>query len=183
MEKTLTRIWNVFLDFELMVLRYIGNIPVHFVRRFFYKLAGIKIGENSTIHMWCNFFNPANIEIGDDTIIGDHAFLDGRTKLTIGSHTDIASSVMIYNSQHNIHDENFTAEVAEVTIADYVFIGPRVIILPGVTIGRGAVIGAGAVVTKNIASGMIVGGVPAVVIGKREIKSYHYRLGRYRLFQ
>lgn len=177
------RVINVFLDFELMLLRWVGHIPIHFKRRWVYKLAGIKIGKGSTIHMWANFFKPSGISIGEDTIIGDHVFLDGRAPLIIGNHVDIASQVLIYNSQHNINDPDFEPEYGFVEIGDYVFIGPRAIILPGVRIGRGAVVAAGAVVTKDVPGFAIVGGVPAQVIGERKLKDPHYRLGRARLFQ
>ncbi len=187
MPKIANRFYNYFLDFELMVLRWISHIPSHSVRKLFYKLAGMKIGKGSVIHMWANFFDPAGISIGSDTIVGDHAFLDGRAALVIGDHVDVASSVMIYNSEHNVHDNDFSVVekvVKEpVKIGDYVFIGPRVIILPGVTIGKGAVIGAGAVVTKNVPDFVIVGGVPAKIIGERQNKNPNYKLGRARLFQ
>lgn len=180
--KAANRIVNIFLDFELMILRWVGHIPLHSVRKLFYSLAGIKIGSGSAIHMWANFFEPSNIKIGNDTIVGDHAFLDGRDKLVIGDHVDIASQVLIFNSEHAINSEDFHAVVAPVEIGDYVFIGPRSIILPGVKIGKGAVIAAGAVVTKDVLEYSIVGGVPAQVIGERKIKDLHYRLGRVRLF-
>lgn len=181
--KVLTRLANYILDCELMVLRWVSHVPSHLIRKIFYSLAGIKLGRGSTIHMWANFFDPTNIEIGSDTIVGDHVFLDGRAKLKIGNHVDIASSVMIFNSEHDLESEEFKARLEPVTIHDYVFIGPRAIILPGLTIGRGAVIGAGAVVTKDVPDFAIVGGVPAKVIGERKNKNPNYKLGRPRLFQ
>lgn len=181
--KVFNRLYNYWLDFELMLLRWVGHIPSHIIRKMFYGLAGIKIGKGTTIHMWANFFDPKNIEIGDDTIVGDHAFLDGRDKLRIGSHVDIASSVMIYNSEHDLSKEDFSAIVAPVEIGDYVFIGPRVIIMPGVKVGDGAVVAGGAVVTKDVSDFSIVGGVPAKVIGERKNKNPDYKLGRARLFQ
>lgn len=181
--KIFNRLINIFLDFELMILRFVGHIPIHSVRKICYLLARVKIGKGSTIHMWCNFFNPAGVTIGEDTIIGDHAFLDGRAPLSIGNHTDIASQVLIYNSKHDINDEEFRPVEEPVKIGDYVFIGPRVTIQPGVTIGDGVVIAAGAVVVSDVLPGRIVGGVPAHEIGVRKIKEYHYRLGRSRLFQ
>lgn len=182
-EKILIRFVNYFLDFELYFLWGVGYIPFHSVRNFFYRLCGMTIGRGSTLHMGARFYLPHKISIGEDTLIGDHAFLDGRASLKIGSHVDIASQVMIYNSEHDLTDETNKAREEAVTIEDYCFIGPRVIILPGVTIGRGAVVAAGAVVTKDVAEKSIVGGVPAKEIGKREIKSLNYRLGRARLFQ
>lgn len=182
-KKILNRFLNIFLDFELMILRWVGHIPIHHIRRFFYRLAGVKIGPRSSIHMWCNFMQPKNIFIGEDTIIGDHVFLDGRGPLRIGDHVDIASQVLIYNSEHNIHSNMMEAIEEPVEIGDYVFIGPRVIILPGIKIGKGAVIAANAVVTHDVSPGKIVGGVPAREIGDRKIKEYSYSLGRARWFQ
>jgi maltose O-acetyltransferase len=129
--------------------------------------------------MFATFYNPFNIQIGRDTIIGEWAVLDGRAQLIIGNHVDIASNVMIYNAEHDIHSKDFTrARMEKVIIEDYVFIGPRAIILPGVTLGRGSVVAAGAVVVKDVPPLTIVGGVPAKEIGIRDESSLNYKLGR-----
>lgn len=182
-QKGTTRIANIFLDFALMLLTIIGAVPLYTVRKLCYRMAGMRIGKSSVIHMWARFYQPSGISIGEDSIVGDHVFLDGREKLTIGSHVAIASQVLIYNGQHDIEAYDFAPVFAPVVIEDYVFIGPRVIVLPGVTIGKGAVIGAGAVVTKNVPPFAIMGGVPAKEISERKLKNPNYRLGRARLFQ
>ena len=178
MNRIVRRIKTVWLELVVAKLHCVGYVPFHHYRRFFYRLFGMKIGRGSTIHMFAHFYNPFNIVIGEDSIIGEYAVLDGRDKLVIGSHVDIASNVMIYNAEHDVRDPNFRAIQAPVIIEDYVFIGPRAIILPGVTVKRGAVIGAGAVVTRDVEEGSIVGGVPAKEIGKRDTKDLNYRLGR-----
>lgn len=181
--KIINRLYNYVIDVELLILRIFGFFPIHTVRWLIYIAAGVKIPFSSHIHMGAQFFYPAGVEIGKGTVIGQNCFMDGRAKLKIGNNVDIASDVLIYNSEHNINAEDFGAIEAAVRIDDYVFIGPRVIILPGVTIGKGAVVGAGAVVTKDVPDFAIVGGVPAKVIGERDLKDPHYRLGRSRLFQ
>jgi maltose O-acetyltransferase len=177
------RFSTYFLDLWLYKLSFVGHVPSHSYRNFFYRLSGIKLGKGATFHMGAKFFFPKNIEIGEGTIIGDHAFLDGRAKIKIGKETDIASEVMIYNSEHDLEDPTFKAIEEPVTIGDYVFIGPRVIIMPGVSIGNGAVVAGGAVVTKDVPENAIVGGVPAKIIGERNLKQPNYKLGRARLFQ
>lgn len=183
LKKINNRFNNYFLDLSVALLWWLGNVPSHTFRRRMYQLAGVTLGKGSTIHVGARLYQPKNIRIGDDTIVGDHATLDGRAALTIGNHVDIASEVMIFNSQHDINHPEFEAIEAPVTIHDYVFIGPRAILLPGVTIGRGAVVAAGAVVTKDVADGVVVGGIPAKPISKRQLTDYHYILGRPRLFQ
>jgi acetyltransferase-like isoleucine patch superfamily enzyme len=181
--KVVNRINSYVEDLDLWVIDAIGCLPIHSVRTAVYEMSGMKIGKGSHIHVGTRFFTLKNISVGEDSLIGERAFLDGRDKLKIGSHVDIASEVMIYNSEHDIHSEDFHAITAPVEIEDYVFIGPRVIILPGVKVGKGAVVGAGAVVTKDVEPFTIVGGVPAKMIGERKNKDPRYKLGRARLFQ
>jgi acetyltransferase-like isoleucine patch superfamily enzyme len=182
-KKIVIRLKNYLLDLELSFLYFIGSVPSHHIRRFFYRIFGMKIGTGTSIHTYLRFYNPENISMGKDTIIGDHVFLDGRDKLKIGNHVDIATGVMIYNSQHDVDSNDFHATSDSVVIEDYVFIGPRAIILPGVKIGYGAVIAAGAVVTKSIEPFIVVAGVPADPIRERKNKNPSYKLGRARLFQ
>src|SRR5471030_2651480 len=99
------RVETIFLELMNYALHIIGIIPSHHIRRFFYRSAGMKIGLGSSLHEGARFYNPVNIEIGDDTIIGEFVVLDCRAKLLIGNHVAIASEVMIYNCQHDINSE------------------------------------------------------------------------------
>lgn len=181
--KITNRMYNYLADLSLFFIHIIVNFPSHHLRRFLMRLGGARIGKGSSIHMNCRFFSLKGLTIGEDSIIGHGAFLDGRAAIIIGNHVDIASEVMVYNSEHNVNSEDFHATTDQVVIEDFCFIGPRVIVLPGVKIGKGAVVAAGAVVTEDVPEFAIVGGVPAKIIGERKIKDPHYKLGRARLFQ
>lgn len=184
-----------------------GYIPSHTIRLFLYRnLFRIHIGRDSSIHWLARFNLPSGVSIGKNTIIGNDAFLDGRSKrqwkdgesklgrywreffapsdrpLTIGNNVSIAGEVRIYTMEHDIDDPHFAEIAAPVVIDDYVVIGTRVTILPGVRVGRGAVIASGAVVTKDVAPYAVVGGVPAKFIKERS-HDLKYTLKFARLFQ
>lgn len=167
-QKRASTLWLYLQGMNLWLATLVGFIPSHRIRLFLYRhWFRMRIGRGSTIHWQCRFFTPEKITIGDHTLIGNNAFLDGRCELIIGNRVITASEIAIYTLQHDIDDPAFIHRGARVTIDDYVYIGPRVIILPGVHIGHGAVIAAGSVVTKDVEPYTMVGGVPARFIRER----------------
>jgi maltose O-acetyltransferase len=129
---------------------------------------GIGLGKGSIIHWQTRFFGPSGIRIGDYCNIGNNAFLDGRSGLTIGNCVVTGAEIMIYTLQHDIDSPVFELDGGPVTIEDYVYIGPRAIVLPNVRIGYGAVVAAGAVVTKDVPAFAVVAGVPATFVRERQ---------------
>lgn len=167
-QKRMSTVWLYVQGLRLWFATLAGYTPSHHVRLFLYRhFFRMSIGRDSTIHWQCRFFAPEGISVGNNTLIGNNAFLDGRCGLTIGNRVITASEVSIYTLQHDIDDPLFSHVGAPVIIEDYVYIGPRVIVLPGVHIGEGAVIAAGAVVTTDVAAYTLVGGVPARFIRNR----------------
>src|SRR6266480_2668326 len=106
-EKVGNRLSTILREFEVFILHLVGYFPSHIVRKFFYIMTGVEIGSGSAIHMGARFYNPKNIIIGKDTIIGEDVVLDGRNKLRIGDHVDFATGVMVYNSQHDTASHDF----------------------------------------------------------------------------
>ncbi|MGA7627339.1 MAG: acyltransferase [Methanoregula sp.] len=137
----------------------------------------MKIKKNSYIYGKAEIRSPHLICIGENTIIGHNAILDGRGGLEIGNNVNMSSGVWIWTMEHSVNDRNFCSVTEKVVIEDYSWISCRTVILPGVRIGYGSVVCAGAVVTKNVEPYSIVAGVPAKKIGERE-KNLNYNLGK-----
>jgi maltose O-acetyltransferase len=112
--------------------------------------------------------------ISNGCSIGPRVRLDARKGLTIKENVTIAAEVMIWTLHHDYNDINFKTIGAPVIIDEYAWVCSRAIILPGVKIGKFAVVASGAVVTNDVPDYAIVGGVPAKIIGQREIKDYKY---------
>jgi len=144
----------------------------------------VTLGANVVIH---GFVNLYGCRIGDETSIG--SFVEIQKRATVGkrckiqSHSFICEGVIIgdecfvghgvifINDRYPIaatpngrklRDGEWTLE--KTIVADRASIGSGAIIMCGLRIGTGATIGAGAVVTKNVAPGEVVAGVPARAI-------------------
>lgn len=107
------------------------------------------IGEGCAIWPYTNIPNPEYTRIGNNVML---------TACTILGHD---GSIAVLNKAYNKKLDS----VGKVDIKDNVFIGHGAIVLPDVTIGPNAIIAAGALVNKDVPEGVIVGGVPAKVIG------------------
>ena len=149
-------------------LRIISIIPFNAVRSFLYRPFFKHIGSKPSFLMKIDVRKPKNISVGNNTVIGRRAVLDGRGgELIIGDNVDIAQEVNIWTLEHDVNDANHSAKGGNVEIGDHVWIASRAPILPGVKIGRGAVVASGAVVCRDVPEKAIVGGIPAKVIGQR----------------
>jgi len=169
-------------DFILFILTMVGYVPIHQVRLLVYRLAGVKIGRQTSFHWRARFYAPNKLKIGRNSIIGNDVMLDARKGIVIGDNVSFSMGVWVWTMQHDPQDPFYKGAGGEVMIEDYAWISCRVVILPGVTIGKGAVVAAGAVVTKNVPAYAIVGGVPAKIIGERT-KDLQYKLNFHKAFQ
>ena len=105
-----------------------------------------------------------NIHIGENFFANFNLTILDEAEVRIGDNCFIGPNVSIFTACHPLDaaSRDTGVEWAEpVTIGDSVWIGGNATILPGVTIGNNVVIGAGSVVTRNIPSGVVVGGNPA----------------------
>jgi acetyltransferase-like isoleucine patch superfamily enzyme len=115
--------------------------------------------------------NPtARISIGNGTWINNgFSAVAEHTFIRIGERVLIGTNVEIIDSDfHGIMlvDRGFSKQewALPVIVQDDVFLGSNVRICKGVTIGAGSIIANGSIVVKDVPSGVIAAGNPAVVI-------------------
>ena len=129
-----------------------------------------RLGARSVVESYSCINNACgDVLIGEDTRIGLHGTVIGP--VTIGRKVNIAQGVVVTALNHNFKAPHTPiiqqgVTLGQVLIDDDVWIGANATILPGVHVGSHSVIAAGAVVTRDVAPGTIVGGVPAKVISE-----------------
>ncbi len=166
------RLQRFFHDTELTALHVASRIPLHRLRKGIVRAFGANIHPSATLYHGFEIRSAAQLQIGRRSIIGNDAILDARGGLSIGDDVNLSTGVHVWTGQHDWQAPDFRYQSAPVRIGDRAWISARVTILPGVNIGQQAVVAAGSVVTKDVASGSLVAGVPAKEIAKRPDMTY-----------
>ncbi len=145
----------------------VSIIPIMGLRKFFYRIAGMKFGKKVFLNMRLYLLIPYRIKFGNNCHINQSCFIDGRGGVEIGNNVSISHYVKIVTGTHGKNDSKFECLFKPVIIHDNVWIGIGAIVLPGVTIGEGAIVAAGAVVTHDVEPYSVVAGIPAKQISER----------------
>ena len=146
-------------------------------------ISDVSFGRDVTVYPFTNLYGCS---IGDETSIGP--FVEVQRDVVIGarckiqSHTFICSGVEIGDEVFVGHgvlfindklpratnpdgslQTNSNWQLLRTVVERRASLGSGAIVLGGITIGAAAVVGAGAVVTRDVAAGLTVAGVPARV--------------------
>lgn len=120
----------------------------------------VEIGNNAVIMMGA-IINIGAV-IGDGTMIDMGAVLGGRA--IVGKNCHIGAGSVLAGVVE-------PPSATPVVIEDDVLIGANAVVIEGVRVGKGSVVAAGAVVIEDVPSGVVVAGVPAKIIKKKDEKT------------
>lgn len=143
------------------------------LRNVLLRSEGVRIGPKSTISYGfrCLFTSnghpPAPIEIGRYVRLGDNAHFYNFGSIRVGDFSTFAQNTVIVNGWHR--KENFFPESGPTEIGRGVWVGAGVQIVGSVRIGDFSIIGAGSVVNSDLPACSIAVGVPARLVGSREL--------------
>jgi len=123
---------------------------------------GLQLGRNVTI------LNGHRLAIGDHVYIAQGGWLNCLGGMTLESEVILGPYVVISTMQHvfNNGSVRFGGSIsAPVRIGRGSWLAAHVAVKCGVSVGKGSLVAANAMVASDIPDGVVVGGVPAKVIG------------------
>lgn len=139
-------------------------------RIFLLKLFGADVRWTSNVLPSCRIWQPWKLKMGAYACLSADVDCYTVAPIVIGDNATVSQGVRLCTAGHDITSRTMELTTAPITIGANAWIAGWAIVLPGVTVGEGAVVGAGTVVTKDVEPWTVVGGNPAKVIKKRELR-------------
>jgi putative colanic acid biosynthesis acetyltransferase WcaF len=117
---------------------------------------GATVGENVTIRHRVRVLWPWKLEIGQDTWIGEDAWLLNLEPIAIGADVCVSQGVFVCTGSHDRRSPDFRYDNGPIVVEDGVWLAAQSLVLRGVTVGRGSVLAARAVATRDVPPGTTV---------------------------
>jgi putative colanic acid biosynthesis acetyltransferase WcaF len=144
--------------------------PFYAPRRMILRCFGAKVGRKVNVANTASIYFPWNLEIGDWSAIGEHAFIYNLGKVVIGEKTTISQRAHLCAGSHDYTQASLPLLTPPIHVERQAWVCADAFVGPGVTVGEGAVVGARAVVVKSVESWTVVAGNPARLIRHRKLK-------------
>jgi hypothetical protein len=131
--------WMIIVSLYTPIRKMLEIIPMGKLKNSYYRLLGMKIGQNSLVGGVIK--DPCITSIGDNTTMGEYA--------------------IVYGHIHNF--QKGTILIDSVSIGNNCVIGAGAIIMPGVVIEDDVIVAAGALIPKKqrLLAGNMYAGIPA----------------------
>ena len=123
------------------------------------RIFGATVGTGVIIRRGVRVHFPWNLEIGDNSWIGEEVWFINHEKVTVGSDVCISQRSIICSGGHDYRSASLEYAHKPVTITDGAWVCLDAKVLPGVTIGECSVVSAGEIVRNSLPDySMLVGG-------------------------
>ena len=123
------------------------------------KLFGASVGRGVLIRRGIRVHFPWNLEIGNDSWIGEEVWFVNHEKITIGTDVCISQRSIICSGSHDYRSSSLEYAHKPIVIKDGAWVCLNAKVLPGVTIGECSVVSAGEIVRESLPDySMLVGG-------------------------
>jgi putative colanic acid biosynthesis acetyltransferase WcaF len=114
------------------------------------RLFGAQIGSGVLIRHRVRVHWPWKLAIGDDSWIGEEAWILNLEPVSIGANVCVSQGAFLCTGSHQRRSPTFEFDNAPISLEDGSWVAAKAVVLRGVTVHPGAVVGAGAVVSADV---------------------------------
>ena len=137
-------------------------------RGILYKPFILKCGKNFTIAKYVQLKSTHRMTIGDNVYIASGVWLNAMGGMKLDDEVVLGPYVVISTGTHQLKNNSvrFAGTVMKpVSIGRGTWLAAHVIVVAGVKVGSGVIVAANAAVSKDVPDNVMIGGVPAKVLG------------------
>jgi putative colanic acid biosynthesis acetyltransferase WcaF len=131
------------------------------------KAFGATAGKNVLIKPRVNIKYPWFLHLGNNIWIGENAWIDNLSTVTLGNNVCLSQGAMLCTGNHDFTSPAFDLITREIILEDGVWIGARATVCGGVICRDHAVLSVGSVAVSELESMSVYQGNPAVKIKER----------------
>lgn len=144
--------------------------PMHGWRRLVLRAFGARVAKGARVHASVSIWLPANLELGENCLIGPRARIYNQGRISIGARTVVSQGAQLCASTHDVSDPHFQLVLRPVTIGVQCWIAADAFVGPGVTMHDRSVVAARGVLFTDAEADTIYRGNPAVAIKPRKLR-------------
>ena len=161
------RLMRVIWQASWLVLCRFTPPPLHGWRAFVLRCFGARVGRGARVYGSTKIWLPANLELGDQALIGPGARLYNQGRITIGARAVVSQRAHLCASSHDIRDPHFQLVLRPIVIGEGCWIAAEAFVGPGATMAPRAVLAARGVLFGNAEADRVYSGNPAVFLKSR----------------
>lgn len=127
------RIARVLWQVAWLVLARGTPPPFHGWRAMVLRMFGAKLGDGCRVYASVRIWLPANLEMGDNVLLGPGAFLYNQGRIAIGSDAVVSQRAHLCASTHDVSDSNFQLVLRPIKLGPKSWVAAEAFVGPGVT--------------------------------------------------
>ena len=163
------RLVRVIWGFAWLVLCRFTPPPFHAWRRLVLRAFGARIGRGARVHGSAIIWLPANLDLGEQALVGPGARLYNQGLIVIGARTVVSQRAHLCASSHDLADPHFQLVLRPIAVGSGCWIAAEAFVGPGVTMGDGAVLAARGALFGDAEPLGVYSGNPAQLLKRRDV--------------
>ena len=128
------------------------------------------MAKGARVHASVSIWLPANLDLGENCLIGPRAKLYNQGRISIGARTVISQGAHLCASTHDVNDPHFQLVLRPIAIGQQCWVAAEAFVGPGVTMHDRSVLAARGVLFGDAEADTIYRGNPAETIKQRRLR-------------